>query len=341
MKAKQRSTTDQKPNAWIVNPKDRGRKAIKTDNKVYLQDGQEFQIELFNPLKESVLAEIKINGKPASSTGLIIRPGERFYLDCFVDDKKKFIFKTYTIEDTQESKEATSNNGLVEVFFYKEETLNLNNWRDKFTPVIEKHYHHYHPWYRPYYPWWDGYWYGSGCTVNYTGGLTNTIGSYTTTNLSLNSYSISSNLGSFGNSLGSYTSGSTLTSGNTLNSNSGNTLNCKSNQSNQDLRSLLNQNLRSTPINSLKTGRIEKGEDSSQKFEEVYMQFEKLHIASVVYQLLPESQKPIETKEIKSNESVNKDSIIELIKKLKDLHDSGILTNEEFDNKKAELLSRI
>jgi hypothetical protein len=86
MIAKQRSTTDQKPNAWIVNPNDRGRKSIKTGNKVYLQDSQNFEIELFNPLKEPVLADIKVNGKSVSSSGLVLRPGERFYLDCFIDD---------------------------------------------------------------------------------------------------------------------------------------------------------------------------------------------------------------------------------------------------------------
>ena len=109
------------PNAWIVNPSDRGRKSIKKDNKIYLEDGQEFQIEIFNPLMESVLADIRVNAKSISKTGLVLRPGERCYLDCFIDDKKKFIFKTYDVEDSQEAMSAISNNGTVDVFFYKEE----------------------------------------------------------------------------------------------------------------------------------------------------------------------------------------------------------------------------
>jgi NMD protein affecting ribosome stability and mRNA decay len=52
-------------------------------------------------------------------------------------------------------------------------------------------------------------------------------------------------------------------------------------------------------LKTKETGRIEKGESSSQKFEEVDMQFEHYHISSIVYQLFPESQKPVETKEIK------------------------------------------
>jgi len=49
------------PGAWITNSTDKGRKSIK-NGKVYLKDSEEFQIELFNPLTECVLAEIKLNG---------------------------------------------------------------------------------------------------------------------------------------------------------------------------------------------------------------------------------------------------------------------------------------
>lgn len=107
------------PCAWIVNPKDRGRKSIK-NGKVYLDNGQEFEIEIFNPLQESVLSVLKINGISASEGGLVIRPGQRFYLDCFIDIKKKFIFNTYEVENTPESKQAIERNGFVEVSFYKE-----------------------------------------------------------------------------------------------------------------------------------------------------------------------------------------------------------------------------
>ena len=112
------TSTHAKPNAWIVSPKDKGRKSIKK-GKVFLNDGDEFEIELFNPLTECVLADIKLNGQSISKTGLVIKPGQRFYLDCFVDDKKKFIFNTYEIETNLETIQATKNNGLLEVFFYK------------------------------------------------------------------------------------------------------------------------------------------------------------------------------------------------------------------------------
>ena len=57
--------------------------------------------------------------------------------------------------------------------------------------------------------------------------------------------------------------------------------------------------------------------------------------------MLPDSRKPVETKDLKQN--VNKDSsnIIDLISKLAHLHKNGILTDDEFNNKKTELLSKI
>jgi hypothetical protein len=303
MKAQQGSHVDQKPNAWVINPKDRGRKAIKKDNKVYLQDGQEFQIELFNPLKESVLSEIKVNGKSVSSTGLVLRPGERFYLDCFIDDKKKFVFNTYMVENTDKSKEAISVNGLVEVFFYKEETLSLNNWKEKLTPVIEKHYHHHYPWYQPY---WYGYpFFTTSGTV--TIGGTNVCRTTTNlTNYSFNNVSSSTvDLSKFGNNMITNCSYTSTNSGITSNAQLGNVTNTgsilqKSYSSEGFYKPNLDNRYSQQISSNIETGRIEKGADSSQKFEEINMQFEKLHLSSVVYQLMPESQKPVETKEIKS-----------------------------------------
>ena len=40
----------------------------------YLQKGQEFQFELFNPTSDVVLAKIQLNGKVISQGGLIINP---------------------------------------------------------------------------------------------------------------------------------------------------------------------------------------------------------------------------------------------------------------------------
>ena len=122
--------------------------------------------------------------------------------------------------------------------------------------------------------------------------------------------------------------------------NSSNNINC-SYTSQVDLPNLNVAGSLST--NSIETGRVEKGENSKQKFTEVDMEFEKHYIASTIIQILPESRKPAEIKQIKTKQSqlLSSDEVIELIKKLGELHSAGILTDDEFSEKKAELLSKI
>jgi hypothetical protein len=321
--AKQIAQTNTKPSAWIVTPNDKGRKSIKS-GKVFLEDKEEFEIELFNPLTVSVLADIKLNGQSISKTGLVVKPGQRVYLDCFIDDKKKFKFSTYEIENSGEALDATQNNGLLEVFFYKEDVITLDNWQRKFDRIIvEKHYPVYYPTY-PSYPYYrPSIWfgttsptYGGSCvTTNLNNGI---IGTTTTSN----AYYSSNNVVNC-----SYTSDVNVPYGGTTVNN-------------------LSNSFSITP-SSLETGRVEKGEKSKQKFTEVDIDFEKHYIASTIIQILPESRKPAEVKEVfnkKTGEIKFKkesDDVIELIKKLADLHSAGILTDDEFSEKKAELLSKI
>lgn len=282
-------TLSTNPSAWIVSSNDRGRKSIKNGN-VYLKDGEEFEIELFNPLLISVLADIKLNGQSISKTGLVIKPGQRFYLDCFIDDNKKFLFNTYDVYNTEEVNEAIKNNGLLEVFFYKESVISLENWKKSFDRVIVERYPIYYPSY-PSYPWYQPSVY-YGTSQNGIGVCTTNLGSTCNVNTSIGDVTFSS-------------------TGNELFNSS-----------------------------SIETGRVEKGDTSKQKFKEVDMDFDSFYIVSTRVQILPESRKPIETKDIKKikNESY---SVIDLISKLGDLHSSGILTDKEFNSKKEELLSKI
>ncbi len=313
MKVKQKKSANL-PGAWIVNPKDKGRKSIKGD-KIYLDNGQEFEIEIFNPLKESVLADIRLNGNSICKTGLVVKPGQRIYLDCFVDDRKKFIFQTYNVDDSQESLDAIADNGLMEVFFYKEQAVTLQNWNDRFHKVI---IHEYHPVYYPVYPRWYPTYYtlGNGTVTTCSSRGTVTINSVNNSDV----YGGVLNNGSYGTSI----------------------TNCSLNSG------------------SIETGRVEKGERSNQKFVDVDMEFEKNYIHHLVFQLLPESRKPVSASDVakllnnditKKKKSAsgnwphqyetNTDKVVELIKKLGELHSAGTLTDEEFSNKKSELLSKI
>ena len=319
MAKKAKNNHVEKPSAWVVSS-DKGRKSIK-NGKVYLKDKEEFQIELFNPLTDCVLADIKLNGNTISQSGLVIRPGERFYLDCFVDDNKKFVFNTYEVEDSQSTKVAISKNGMLEVFFYKESVVSLKNWRNRFDRVIvEKYYPVHYPHYQPYWYGVPNVYCGTG-TITTTGGLSGTTtGGYYTNNLSNNIIgTTTTNTAYFSQPINStYTTGINIS----------------------DLGNMTTTTSYST--NSIETGRVEKGGKSNQKFEEVDMDFEKFHISSIVLQLLPESLKPVDTKDLKKEKVSNPtEDIIGLIKKLADLNSAGILTDEEFSEKKAELLNRI
>jgi len=98
------------------------------DNTVYLKDGQSFEIELFNPRSTPVLAKISINGKSISTSGVIVKPGQRIYLERFIDEPKKFKFETYEVEDTKESKAAIEKNGEVKVEFFYEISGLASSW---------------------------------------------------------------------------------------------------------------------------------------------------------------------------------------------------------------------
>ncbi len=256
------------PSAYIVDPKDRGRKKIYSNSKIYLSNNSEFQIELFNPTQDSVLAEIKINGKLASQSGLILHNGQRFFLDCFLDDKKKFIFKTYEVESTNEIANAIANNGFVEISFYKEKEY--NNWKINEPIIINNWYNNWnYPYYQPktipIYPpnwWYNQPYYGNVYSSN------------------TNSVSLSSSL-----------------IDNTINS----TSTYNSVGANINTSFCLDNNRASKTISNdfVETGKVERGEQSNQKFENVNMNFENFCINKISYQILPDSKKPIEVAEIK------------------------------------------
>lgn len=118
------------------------------EGNIYLKNGTNFEIELFNRDTVSVLAKIKMNGEYVSNSGIILKPGERVFLDRYLDTNNKFLYETYEVENTQEAKNAIKNNGKVEVEFYPE-----------------------------YIPTTTSYWYGYPNSLTITGGGNVGIGS--------------------------------------------------------------------------------------------------------------------------------------------------------------------
>ena len=107
------------PQSFITKGKQRLKQHIDT---VYLNNGDEFEIELFNPKSNKVLARIEMNGNSIGN-GIILRPGERVFLERYLDEAKKFLFETYVVNgNNEEVKQAIANNGDVVVKFFDEIT---------------------------------------------------------------------------------------------------------------------------------------------------------------------------------------------------------------------------
>ena len=168
------STPEVRPEAFIAVGKDRQK--IFEDKKtkiIFLNDKQEFQIELFNPNTKSVLTRISLNGVPISSRGLVLKPGERVWIERYLDDNKKFVFSTYEVESNEQVKKAISKNGVLTIEFFDEMTL----------PIYSSS-----PWWYWTHPlgWYNGGYstytytptrYPTGTTITFTGTTTPTASS--------------------------------------------------------------------------------------------------------------------------------------------------------------------
>lgn len=110
--------TEKNPTVYITKNKQRVKQYEKT---VFLENGEEFELELFNPTSNKILAKITLNGNPVGN-GLVLRPGERVFLERYLESAKKFLFETYEVDSKDsQSLQAIQNNGKVEVEFYQED----------------------------------------------------------------------------------------------------------------------------------------------------------------------------------------------------------------------------
>jgi hypothetical protein len=251
----------------------------------YLQKGQEFQIELFNPTTDTVLAKITLNGNVISQGGLVLNPGQRVFLDRYLDVAKKFLFDTYEVANTQEVKEAIVNNGDFKVEFYRElksrprnPIINISGSRSIF----------------------GGSNYNQGI-IRYdstnTGGYVNNTGTAPNTPL-CDTFTTSTNAVG-----GSYSTTGLLT-GNISNTISTSAFyNASVNISDvsgevtfdsfttpEPIKNLT-RSLKSKKSKSIETGRVEEGSRSDQKFKTVDKDFEWFAFHTIEAKLLPVSQK--------------------------------------------------
>ena len=253
------------PCAYITKSKQRVKQFNDT---VYLKDKEEFELELFNPLITKILAKIELNGISIGS-GIILRPGERVYLERYLDKAKKFLFETYSVDgDNKQVLNAITYNGSVSVKFYLEQiqypkalvqspqngtyTTFPNTLTGGYVPVV-------------------------GTNTNpftFTGNLNdtlrsvnvNTTGTFNSDGIGLNSF-YNSTTGTNNTLVGS-TSFATYTSTSPVMDSLG------------------------TP-NTIETGRIEEGSNSNQTFTYDSTSFYTWHSYATNWKILPQSQKPV------------------------------------------------
>jgi hypothetical protein len=133
------TTSASKPTAHIT--KNKSRLKIYNGNTVFLNDKDNFEFEIHNPTQISVLCKIKLNGKYVFTSGLIIRPGQRLFLERFLDSNNKFEFSTYEVKDTLSNRDAIDLNGDVSIEFYDEQTyyqyphLSGGNWNTGWSHI--------------------------------------------------------------------------------------------------------------------------------------------------------------------------------------------------------------
>ena len=247
------------PSAYIT--VNRGR--IKAYGQtVYLKAESTFEIELWNPKTTPVLAKIWINGQLISEAGLIIRPGQRVYLDRFIDVAQKLKFSTYEVEDSTDAKLATRNNGKIDVIFYDESPKQYfrRNQGKKLSKIVGSSSSNN----------WD---YNLGSGPLYSSPSSFNISSSGSTAYFSNTPGIG---GSVNTTISNGSLGfSTLTS------------------------TTIDTAVNANPT-TVETGRIEAGEKSNQSFYESSGEFSLHACAQSNWQILPDSQKPAEISQIRS-----------------------------------------
>ena len=112
-----------KPTAHIT--KKKSRLKVYNGHVVFLNDKDNFEFEIHNPKNKTVLCKIKLNGEYISTGGIVLKPGQRVFLERFLDSNNKFEFSTYDVKDTSENRSAIDLNGDVSVEFYDEQRNNI------------------------------------------------------------------------------------------------------------------------------------------------------------------------------------------------------------------------
>jgi hypothetical protein len=117
---------DRAPSCAIMH--NRNELKIYQGNIVYLNDGDNFELKFFNPTMEKIGIEINFNGIKKGDGYLVLNPGQDIILDRFLDEQRKMLFETYVINgENKDAVEAIQQNGAITFNFYKERYSHYTN----------------------------------------------------------------------------------------------------------------------------------------------------------------------------------------------------------------------
>jgi len=238
---------------------------------VYLNNGDEFQLELFNPSSTTVLAKIKLDGSYISGGGIVLKPGQRVFLERYLDDPRKFKFETYEVDGTSnEVLDAIAGNGDVVIDFFDEYKQPV--WNNPITYVGGSFGGSIHTYYNN--------------PFNINGSTTTTNGnvSFTSSN---NTAGVNFNTTSISNTFEGPNKRDFLRSETSR-------LKKSKPRSEVTMDSLIENS-----ENSIETGRVEKGGSSDQSFKTVDKTFNHYTCSTSIWKILPVSQQVFEKQDLK------------------------------------------
>jgi hypothetical protein len=99
---------------------------------VYMDDNTEFQIQIFNPYSYIIGVSFEFNKTSKNNQLLVLRPGERVWIERYLDNDSRLLFSTYKVNSSAEVKNAIKNNGGIRIKFYKERET--ESWLG-YTPI--------------------------------------------------------------------------------------------------------------------------------------------------------------------------------------------------------------
>ena len=239
------------------------------DRIVYMNDGTEFQIQIFNPYSYTIGVSFSFNEKNSSYSSwneqlLVVKPGQRVWLERYLNDEAKLLFSTYEVGNSKAAKEAIKSNGKLTIKFYKEKE------QIKYQPCVATV--------------WNGNvdnnYYNYCDTVQTFDFAPKTycsqINGVASLDASIDSVKLSCDASTSAASSIQYSSASTVTTGSVASPKS----------------------VARSMSKSIETGRIDKGSHSSQKFNTINIDFEYYPFSTEVIQILPTSQKPVTSQDL-------------------------------------------